>query len=67
MKMLNHTNTSVLTATTTETLLSLPQQLKQQFQLSETLAQQINTHRQTIENILNGTDPRLMVITMFNS
>ncbi len=30
MKMLNHTNTSVLTATTTETLLSLPQQLKQQ-------------------------------------
>lgn len=63
MKMLNHTNTSVLTATTTETLLSLPQQLKQQFQLSETLAQQINTHRQTIENILNGTDPRLMVIT----
>ena len=61
MKMLNHTETSSLT--TTETLLSLPHQLKQQLPLSEKLAEQIAIQRKAIENILNGTDSRLMVIT----
>ena len=63
MKMLNQTPIQDTVHSNNETLLSLPHQLKQQFQLSEILTKQVNTHRQTIENILNGTDPRLMVIT----
>lgn len=59
MKTLNHTNE----IESTETTLSLPHQLKQQFPLTETLAAQISEHRQTIQNILNGTDSRLLVIT----
>ena len=49
--------------TSQETLLSLPQQLKAQLPLSASLAAQIVEHRQTIQNILAGTDPRLLVIT----
>ncbi|MCH7307125.1 3-deoxy-7-phosphoheptulonate synthase [Acinetobacter sp. NIPH 1852] len=48
---------------TKETMLSLPSQLKAQYPLSATLAQQISKHRQTIQNILSGQDHRLMVIT----
>ena len=46
-----------------ESMLSLPSQLKAQYPLSVTLAQQISKHRQTIQNILSGQDHRLMVIT----
>ena len=46
-----------------ESMLSLPSQLKAQYPLSATLAQQISKHRQTIQNILSGQDHRLMVIT----
>lgn len=45
-----------------ELTLTLPHQLKAQFPLSHKLAQQIAEQRQTIEDILDGTDPRLMVI-----
>ncbi len=47
----------------TETLLSLPTQLKAQLPLSPQLAEQIAGQRQTIQNILEGKDHRLMVIT----
>ncbi|MDY6450737.1 3-deoxy-7-phosphoheptulonate synthase [Acinetobacter faecalis] len=49
--------------TNKETTLSLPIQLKAALPLSAKLAQQISQHRQTVQNILNGTDKRLMVIT----
>lgn len=49
--------------TTKETILSLPQQLKAQLPLSHQLAQQIAEHRQTVQNILEGKDHRLMVVT----
>lgn len=45
-----------------ETELSLPNDLKRKFSLSHRLAIQIAEQRQTIQNILNGTDPRLLVI-----
>ena len=60
MNALNHalkTNTSKVTE------LSLPQQLKAQYPLSQTLAQKIAQHRQTIQNILSGQDSRLLVVT----
>ena len=47
----------------TETLLSLPAELKAQLPLSPQLAEQIAGQRQTIQNILEGKDHRLMVIT----
>ena len=47
----------------TETTLSLPHELKQQLSLPAHLAVQISEHRTTIQNILEGTDSRLMVIT----
>ena len=47
----------------TETILALPQQLKQQLPLSPQLAAQIAEQRQIIQNILEGKDHRLMVIT----
>lgn len=47
----------------TETTLSLPHQLKQVYPLSADLAQQIAQQRQTIQNILDGQDQRLLVIT----
>lgn len=46
-----------------ETTLSLPHELKQQLPLSAHLTAQIAAHRTTIQNILEGTDSRLMVIT----
>ncbi|MFT4021570.1 MAG: 3-deoxy-7-phosphoheptulonate synthase [Acinetobacter sp.] len=46
----------------TETVLTTPQQLKQQFPLHPKLAQQISEQRHTIANILSGQDSRLMVI-----
>ena len=49
--------------TAQETLLSSPQQLKAQLPLSTALSLQIAEQRQTIQNILNGHDHRLMVIT----
>ncbi|WP_089603985.1 3-deoxy-7-phosphoheptulonate synthase [Acinetobacter piscicola] len=42
--------------------LSLPYDLKRKFPLNHTLAIQIAEQRQTIQNILDGTDPRLLVI-----
>jgi phospho-2-dehydro-3-deoxyheptonate aldolase len=47
----------------TETILALPQQLKQQLPLSPQLAAQVAEQRQIIQNILEGKDHRLMVIT----
>ena len=46
-----------------EKQLILPIHLKAQFPLSIQLKEQIQNHRQAIENILNGTDERLMIIT----
>lgn len=46
-----------------EISLSLPQQLKAKFPLSIELKQQVAQHRQTILDILAGTDSRLLVIT----
>lgn len=60
---MNALNTALQQNQTTETELSLPYQLKNQLPLSQALAIQIAEQRQTIQNILNGTDHRLMVIT----
>lgn len=46
-----------------ETILALPQQLKQRLPLSPQLAVQVAEQRQIIQNILEGKDHRLMVIT----
>lgn len=43
--------------------LSLPHQLKAEYPLNVVLAKQIVEQRQTIQNILSGQDPRLLVIT----
>ena len=51
------------TKNTKEICLSLPEQLKAQFPLSTHLAEQIYVQRQTIQNILDGKDHRLMVVT----
>lgn len=50
-------------ATNKETTLSLPTELKAALPLSAKLVHQISEQRQTIQNILNGKDKRLMVIT----
>ena len=63
MKTLNQNHQIASTENRTETTLSLPHQLKQQIPLSDVLSQQIAQHRQTIQNILDGTDSRLLVIT----
>ena len=62
---MNALNTALQSTQTTvqETLLSLPQQLKAQLPLSAPLKLQIAEQRQTIQNILDGKDHRLMVIT----
>lgn len=62
---MNALNTALQSTQTTvqETLLSLPQQLKAQLPLSTPLKLQIAEQRQTIQNILEGKDHRLMVIT----
>lgn len=46
-----------------ETVLSVPHALKNQYPLSPVLAEQIATQRQTIQNILEGQDHRLLVVT----
>ncbi|SCC72756.1 3-deoxy-7-phosphoheptulonate synthase [Acinetobacter albensis] len=62
---MNALNTALqhIPTTTKETILSLPHQLKAQLPLSSTLAHQINAQRQTIQNILDGHDSRLMIVT----
>ena len=59
---MNALNTALHQATQ-ETPLQLPQQLKQQLPLLAPLAEQVAKQRQIIENILNGTDSRLMIVT----
>jgi 3-deoxy-7-phosphoheptulonate synthase len=59
---MNALNTALHQATQ-ETPLQLPQQLKQQLPLLTPLAEQVAKQRQIIENILNGTDSRLMIVT----
>ncbi|ENW91045.1 MULTISPECIES: 3-deoxy-7-phosphoheptulonate synthase [Acinetobacter] len=60
---MNALNTALQQSSAKETILSLPYQLKAQLPLSGALVQQIAEQRQTIQNILNGTDSRLLVIT----
>jgi len=62
---MNALNTALKQTQTTakETLLTLPHQLKAQLPLSNKLAQQIAEQRQIIQNILDGKDHRLMIIT----
>lgn len=62
MKILN-TALETTKNNNTETALSLPYQLKQDFPLSQDLARQIAEHRQTIQNILDSKDHRLLVVT----
>ncbi len=45
-----------------EKTLVLPIQLKSEFSLSQTRSEQVAAQRKTIQKILEGTDPRLMVI-----
>ncbi|UNW08406.1 MULTISPECIES: 3-deoxy-7-phosphoheptulonate synthase [Acinetobacter] len=60
---MNALNTALQQSSAKEIILSLPYQLKSQLPLSGALAQQIAEQRQTIQNILNGIDSRLLVIT----
>lgn len=60
---MNALNNLIEKTTSKEIELRLPQQIKAQYPLSSPLAKQIAEHRQTIENILSGQDPRLLVIT----
>jgi 3-deoxy-7-phosphoheptulonate synthase len=62
---MNALNTALQQTQTTakETLLALPHQLKAQLPLSNKLAQQIAEQRQIIQNILDGKDHRLMIVT----
>ena len=61
---MNALNTALQQQTNnTEISLILPYQLKAQLPLSSALKQQVAQHRQIIQNILAGTDPRLLVIT----
>ena len=62
---MNAVNTQLITTAqnTLEKKLSLPRELKAQFALSSTVANQIRSHRQTIQNILSGEDTRLLVVT----
>ena len=48
--------------TDSETVLSLPKQLKEKYVLSATLTEQVAQQRQIIKNILEGKDKRLMVV-----
>lgn len=60
---MNALNIALQQNQTIETQLSLPYELKEKFALKHKLALQIAEQRQTIENILDGTDDRLLVIT----
>jgi len=59
---MNALNTALQQNQTIETPLSLPYELKAKLPLEHKLALQITEQRQTIQNILDGTDQRLMVI-----
>ena len=59
---MNALNTA-LQQSTQETTLLLPQQLKQKLPLNDALARQVAQQRQTIQQILNGQDSRLMIVT----
>ncbi|WP_423854699.1 3-deoxy-7-phosphoheptulonate synthase [Acinetobacter guillouiae] len=60
---MNALNIALQQNQTIETQLSLPYELKEKFALKHKLALQIAEQRQTIENILDATDDRLLVIT----
>ena len=60
---MNALNTALKKSAVKEKNLSLPHQLKVALPLSPHLVQQIAEHRQTIQNILEGQDHRLLVIT----
>lgn len=49
-------------ASTAQQILSLPQQLKSKFALAPQQQLQIQAHRETVQNILSGQDPRLLVV-----
>ena len=59
---MNALNIALQQNQTIETPLSLPNDLKNKYILNHNLAIQIAEQRQTIQNILNGTDHRLLVI-----
>ena len=59
---MNALNIALQQNQTIETPLSLPNDLKNKYILNHKLAMQIAEQRQTIQNILNGTDHRLLVI-----
>ncbi|MGE8539845.1 MAG: 3-deoxy-7-phosphoheptulonate synthase [Acinetobacter sp.] len=60
---MNALNTALQQTAAQETILSLPHQLKAQLPLTHQFAAQIELQRQTIQNILEGKDDRLLVIT----
>jgi len=60
---MNALNIALQKNQTIEIPLSLPHLLKEKFPLESKLAFQIFEQRQIIQNILNGHDPRLLVIT----
>nr|WP_174505889.1 3-deoxy-7-phosphoheptulonate synthase [Acinetobacter sp. Marseille-Q1620] len=59
---MNSLNNALNQIKSNETILSLPCELKQTLPLNHAFARQIKSHRETIQNILSGTDPRLLVI-----
>lgn len=60
---MNAVNSALVSHQNNEILLSTPHQLKQQYPLSAVLAEQIAQQRETVQRILAGQDPRLLVIT----
>ena len=60
---MNALNTLLTQSNTKETPVSLPAQLKAKYPLALQCVSQIAEQRQTIQNILAGEDPRLIVIT----
>lgn len=55
-------NTAAAANTSVSLRLLSPVQLKQQLPLSTALATQVHQHRQAVKNILEGRDPRLLVV-----
>ncbi len=53
---------NAIVTTNSETILTTPNALKMHFPLLLEQQKQIQNHRKTVENILNGTDSRLMLI-----
>ncbi|MCH4244013.1 3-deoxy-7-phosphoheptulonate synthase [Acinetobacter gerneri] len=60
---MNALNNALEQTQTEENTVHLPQQLKKYLPLKQELAEQVQTHRTTIEKILAGEDTRLLVIT----